>query len=1131
MRKSRKSAIIKRVITRSVSQTSKFVPTFGSGLNNVAELSLMAREEWEQRLFDNFWGLDKDLKDRNQEIGLMASEDRRSSYSERQLRINQLYELWDEEFHGYESQRKMYERHTTSIVRTDHLKLINSPIAVEDIIKSLWNNTGGNQENDINDMIPASLRENSAASSSLHYGSAAEGGGAGGVIPPGSASLSSFDSLHMSVHLEGLQRSREILDNAKTSYRKVLKELNKVESLFPSSRGTTGGVGPGGMLTGLSQKDLIHGSDSRLQHTGGSVFSNNQGGLEEGSNQQSKSVFSAIQEASQALGIPPQVSSALSLYNDDLEGHRLYKWDQEAMIQIAFNLLDKGNKGYLLKEDLLPISHDLQIHDLLKYTVFWSIIKKREWFIFDKLFEQALEENSLATQNPQQPPRELASLIMKDREGRGGERGTMLGMPLVRGKSSSSMKSSARSGIANRDHLITPSSGRPSTYQSHGTRLHPSLLKFQQHPLESITYFQLLDCAFSLSKELHCSITYIRTQEEQEYHTSLLHNNNASIGGRHRSKPFFPSTYWDNENNGIIRNFRQMRKLQIGDCVWGLHRKSVRWLPAVIINIHYSKSHHYLALEKKRKMKIGALNGERDSHFEEPTSHHEMERRETKIESTEGEGSTSTAPLKQRASTVPIPKTNKVPEENYYYYYDLWFPLNEKELLKTKTETISKQLLTLPSQASTSRLSSPYYHPFSSVVSLDNGGDSSLLMVGGNKALLPPLNQQQQQQQQHSSSVISQVPFPSSASPFMTIEDEIEERNLYLNALPSKPFHSEKQVCSYAFDLIDSNSCGIINLLLLIQSVQSKELLQILNTSLILSLIFRTNQSLEEILLAKEEAVTALLEFENPENNPHNSEGNSGTTAAASHKLPSSSSMPSSSYNNRLFNIPCLLSVFIDTFTTETEDDILRKQLMEKKKEEFAAADQAAVDAASGGEGVRNEDSLSLPSIIGGKDHHHHPHHLSKFIIDNENPFEELKQSEEGLYRSEAQQKKQQKQQHQEEDYSQYQHRNNKKNEEGEETEEDVFYEQQRKQEEENEKAELIKIEQENIRYLKLQKKINQISNEFISKMDFLEFCDTVYDLIKYDFEFNKTSDMNMMKKLKRKRKTNTLKNLQKNKI
>jgi hypothetical protein len=1123
MRKSRKSAIIKRVVTRSVSQTSKFVPTFGSGLNNVAELSLMAREEWEQRLVDNFWGLDKDLKDRNQEIGLMTYEDRRSSYSERQLRINQLYELWDQEFHGYEHQRKMYERHTTSIERTDHLKLINSPIAVEDIIKSLWNNHGSNQENDINDMIPTSLRENSRASSSLHYGSAVEGGGgAGGVIPPGSASLaSSLDSLHMSVHLEGLQRSREILDNAKTSYRKVIKELNKVENLFPSSRGTTGGTGHGGMMSGLSQKDLIHGSDSRLQHTGGSVFSNNQGGFEEGTNQQqSKSVFSAIQEASQALGIPPQLSQGVALYNDDLEGHRLYKWDQEVMIQTAFNLLDKGNKGYLLKEDLLPISCDLQIHDLLKYTVFWSVIKKREWFIFDKLFEQALEENSLATANPQQPPRELASLMMKDREGRSGtgDRGSMLGMaPLVRGRSSSSMKSSARSGTGgNRDHLVTPLSGR------HGIPLHPSLLKFQQHPLQSITYFQLLDCAFSLSKELRFSITSIRTQEEHEYHTSLLHNNNSNNG--RNNKPFFPSTYWDNENNGIIRNFRQMRKLQIGDCVWGLHRKSVRWLPAVIINIHYSKSHHYLALEKKRKMKFIAENGQ-EAHFDEIAAQPEIVRRETKIELTEGEGSTSTAPLKQpRTSTIPIPKTNKVPEENYYYYYDLWFPLNEKELLKTKTETISKQLLTLPSQASTSRLSSPYYHPFSSMVSLDNdGGGSSLMLGGNNKALLPPLNSQQQQQQ-HSTSSVTAFRF-AAVSPYMTMEDELEERNLYLNALPSKPFHTEKQVCSYAFDLIDSNSCGIINLLLLIQSMQSKELLQILNTSLVLSLIFRTNQSLEEILLAKEEAVTALLEFENPENN-HHSEGNSTTTAAAaSHKL--SQPFSSSSYHNRIFNIPCLLSVFIDTFTTETEEDLLRKQLMEKKKKEFSAADKVSADAVAGGEAIHNEDSLSLPSIVGNSNNHSQIH-LSKFILDNANPFEELKQSEEDLYRSEAQ-KKQQKQQS--EDYSQYQNRNNNRNQEEGETEEDAEYELQRKEEEEEEKAELIKIEQENIRYLKLQKKINQISNEFISKMDFLEFCDTVYDIIKYDFEFNKISEMNMMKKLKRKRKTNTLKNLQKNKI
>jgi hypothetical protein len=89
----------------------------------------------------------------------------------------------------------------------------------------------------------------------------------------------------------------------------------------------------------------------------------------------------------------PQDYLNLPVYNDALEGHQLYKWDQEMMIQLTFNMLDKGNKGFLSKEDISIISYDTTVHDLLKYTVFWSTIKRREWNIFEELFASTTETN------------------------------------------------------------------------------------------------------------------------------------------------------------------------------------------------------------------------------------------------------------------------------------------------------------------------------------------------------------------------------------------------------------------------------------------------------------------------------------------------------------------------------------------------------------------------------------------------------------------------------------------------------------------------------------------------------------------------------------------------------------------
>jgi hypothetical protein len=114
-------------------------------------------------------------------------------------------------------------------------------------------------------------------------------------------------------------------------------------------------------------------------------------------------------------------------------------------------------------------------------------------------------------------------------------------------------------------------------------------------------------------------------------------------------------------------------------------------------------------------------------------------------------------------------------EEKYYYYYDLWFPLSEKELTKAKMTTISKQLLTLPAQTNAIN-SNP--NGFQSLYSMDN--NSSFLFTGGGGG--------------SQLSALPKFSFPNGSASLV----ENEDSQFYLSGIPPKPLDSERQCCAYA---------------------------------------------------------------------------------------------------------------------------------------------------------------------------------------------------------------------------------------------------------------------------------------------------------------------------------------------
>lgn len=71
------------------------------------------------------------------------------------------------------------------------------------------------------------------------------------------------------------------------------------------------------------------------------------------------------------------------------------------MLQICFNKMDSLNRGLIFLSDIAQLGYDNDIHSLLRFTIFWSFVKKKQWNYFLSFFTReasSTEEPSLSLQ-------------------------------------------------------------------------------------------------------------------------------------------------------------------------------------------------------------------------------------------------------------------------------------------------------------------------------------------------------------------------------------------------------------------------------------------------------------------------------------------------------------------------------------------------------------------------------------------------------------------------------------------------------------------------------------------------------------------------------------------------------------
>lgn len=827
----------------SPTRNSYFINSLSSQMVS-SENELMEKEENNQRLYDRFWGLDLDLERRQKEVTLMRNEDDLSNGFEEYLRIKHMQNEWEKEYILEEEAKIYQEKKKLDDIQLEHMRLLFSPLSVEEVLQHIWNGTettgyksipqyistinkiqnknnscysGPNPEEDDFGDYPEKYDENSninnkdnreeeesrnedirrnssvsnnmlntspfksssnSISSQTHTiksnslrssGSSLKKSHYEDDLSTSTPPASSLESMRLSLHIEGLQRKREIIDNAKVQYKNLLKEIK-------NSSPTKDTPIPTSSASSLNDNDFSSSS---------SVSTTNTSTIKDSSPQPPSSAAPAN---------PPSLFDTIqaSYILTSLTGHPLYQWDQETLLEHAFKVLDKDKKGYLNEEDLQRIGYDHEAHSFLQYTVLWSLIKKRQF----KKFYDYLIATSDSPRSKLQPSIHPTSSFGHPQPSTSGTstpsslnskiKKTIHLTPLNHNNSLKSPPNFGREGFLHTsDNSTLLSSSSSNTLGALNTPGYISYFNYytsnnNNNPNAYISPYKWLDLALSLSIETRVSIRNIRTQEyhqeqvEKEYQYLLKHSSLNSS-----SSPFptstspnsylnFPNSSTKSSfntstfNNNIINYYYLMRNLSVGDCVWVLHGGGTRWLPGVITKVHYP---------------LHRTGSTQDiSNSSSPFKSVDLSEKDEELsKNNNNKGNTS---RKSRLQYL---------DENYFYHYDIWYPLSEDELIKSRMESNAKKLLVLPSQ----KVNENKYNKENSII------------------------------------------------------------------FEAKPFQDELKICAYAFDLIDILGNGVLELNVLINSMRTIEMSRIIDTSFILFTIFReespvlTNSNSNSIFLSE----------------------------------------------------------------------------------------------------------------------------------------------------------------------------------------------------------------------------------------------------------------------------------------
>lgn len=182
------------------------------------------------------------------------------------------------------------------------------------------------------------------------------------------------DIMRASIHLDGIQQARAL---AKGEAQRHLGPAFR-------NRSSTPGLLESALKVKLKGSAPTKNSRSSSTAIGGGVFLTSVAG-------KSNNVFKITTSTGKTVFLPPAPEPK---HVEFLDGHEIYKWDQEQLLRIAFTRLDFSREGTLSLANVANVANKVDVQALLRFTVFGSLLKRKRWAHFLSLVSMKSNSSS-----------------------------------------------------------------------------------------------------------------------------------------------------------------------------------------------------------------------------------------------------------------------------------------------------------------------------------------------------------------------------------------------------------------------------------------------------------------------------------------------------------------------------------------------------------------------------------------------------------------------------------------------------------------------------------------------------------------------------------------------------------------
>lgn len=399
-----------RVNTLTHADSFALSVTVGFSLDAECELERMQAAELEQTETDGFWGFDKERCDKESELELMTEEDKTSAENERLRSISFIQQQWEKEEKEQTENARISAAVDEEHARLAYMEVFYTTESSGGVLAYSWpTRPTVTIEPEIDTATGLAVHKQGFDIHCSDYGNIS------------------------TVHVNGMQRAQEISAGGEIALPSESQNVAALAMRPPGTRTiapgkTTKQHGSEGKSTTRQLSPRVKGPSTstspRLPSTPPSPgkeqqmsFTRDQWDTPGGqsafttggqSQRQGSSRVKLMDLASRYVkDSMMMVAGAGRKHNALYDGHPIYRWDQEQILRVVFSILDDNSVGHIGRSQISEIARNADIQDMLKYTLFWLPLKRRQWTFFYGIFDD--DNESIGVEEWLNAARDLAA--------------------------------------------------------------------------------------------------------------------------------------------------------------------------------------------------------------------------------------------------------------------------------------------------------------------------------------------------------------------------------------------------------------------------------------------------------------------------------------------------------------------------------------------------------------------------------------------------------------------------------------------------------------------------------------------------------------------------------------------------